>query len=591
MRDRAPFFSRFSKLTPVLLLGLTLAGAGAAAAATSGNTLTIVPVPGALDNPIGATNARDGSNRLFVLERPGKIRIYKNGQYLTTPYLDIHSLIPCSGSSCPGERGLLGVAFHPSYATNGFFYVSYTRMDGDVQVARYHVSGNPDVADAASALILLTIEHSAQSNHNGGNLAFGPDGFLYISVGDGGGGGDPFESGQSLNTMLGKLLRIDVDHGSPYAIPAGNPFAGATPGLDEIWAYGLRNPWRFSFDRQTGDLYIGDVGQGAREEVDFQAAGAAGGQNYGWDCREGFTSYNDTSDTVNNPPVFNADCPGRTFVEPVLDYPHSPECSITGGYVYRGRVPSFLTGQYLYGDYCSGKIWRTSASAGWTPALISDTAFSISSFGESESGRLYVADLASQTLQWIAVSTFADVPPTHPAWSEIEAIQTAGITNGCDASNFCPSTTLTRAEMAVFLVRGIHGAAFTPPAPTGVFADVPTTYWAAPWIEQLYSDGVTNGCDTNPLRFCPGSFVTRAEMAVFLLRARHGSSYSPPPASGTVFADVPASYWAAPWIEQLYAEGVTNGCASSPLRYCPVDSSSRAQMALFLARSFNLPLP
>src|SRR3954454_23474439 len=299
MRDRAPFFSRFSKLPPVLLLGLTLAGAGAAAAATSGNTLTIVPVPGALDNPIGATNARDGSNRLFVLERPGKIRIYKNGQYLTTPYLDIHSLIPCSGSSWPGERGLLGVAFHPSYATNGFFYVSYTRMDGDVQVARYHVSGNPDVADAASALILLTIEHSAQSNHNGGNLAFGPDGFLYISVGDGGGGGDPFESGQSLNTMLGKLLRIDVDHGSPYAIPAGNPFAGATPGLDEIWAYGLRNPWRFSFDRQTGDLYIGDVGQGAREEVDFQAAGAAGGQNYGWACREGKTSYNDTSDTVN----------------------------------------------------------------------------------------------------------------------------------------------------------------------------------------------------------------------------------------------------------------------------------------------------
>ena len=229
---------------------------------------------------------------------------------------------------------------------------------------------------------------------------------------------------------------------------------------------------------------------------------------------------------MNNPPVFNTDCTGRTFVDPVLDYPHSPECSVTGGYVYRGRVASFLTGQYLYGDYCSGKIWRVASNGGtWTPTLISDTAFNISSFGESESGRIYVADLASQTLQWIAVSTFADVPPTHSAWSEIEAIQTAGITAGCDATRFCPDNTLTRAEMAVFLVRGIHGAGFTPPPATGVFADVPSTYWAAPWIEQLRADGITSGCATSPLRFCPESFVGRAEMTIFLLRARHVSTY------------------------------------------------------------------
>ena len=592
MRDRVqltPFSLKL--LLASMLLGLVL-GAGGAAAATSGGTVTIVPVAGALNNPVGATNAGDGSNRLFALERPGSIRIFKGGQLLTTPFLNIQSLISC----CTGERGLLGTAFHPNYETNGFFYVSYTRVsDGDIVLARYHVSSsNPDVADPSSALILLTIEHTSQSNHNGGHLAFGPDGYLYMSVGDGGGGGDPFESGQNLNTMLGKLLRIDVDHGTLYSIPAGNPFAGTTPGLDEIWAYGLRNPWRFSFDRQTGDLYIGDVGQGAREEVDFQAAGAAGGQNYGWDCREGKQSYNDTSDTVNNPQVLNSDCPGRTFVEPVLDYPHSPnpECSITGGYVYRGRVPSFLTGQYLYGDYCSGKIWRVASNGGtWTPTLISDTAFNISSFGESESGRIYVADLASQTLQWIAVSTFSDVPPTHSAWSEIEAIQTAGITAGCDDRRFCPDATLTRAEMAVFLVRGIHGAGFTPPPATGIFADVPADYWAAPWIEQLRADGITSGCATSPLRFCPESFVGRAEMTVFLLRARHGSAYTPPAASGTVFADVPASYWAASWIEQLYAEGVTNGCANSPLRYCPASTLSRAQMALFLARSFDLPLP
>ena len=285
MRDRVqltPFSLKL--LLASMLLGLVL-GAGGAAAVTSGGTVTIVPVAGALNNPVGATNAGDGSNRLFALERPGSIRIFKGGQLLTTPFLNIQSLISC----CTGERGLLGTAFHPNYETNGFFYVSYTRVsDGDIVLARYYVSSsNPDVADPSSALILLTIEHSSQSNHNGGHLAFGPDGYLYMSVGDGGGGGDPFESGQNLNTMLGKLLRIDIDHGSPYAIPAGNPFAGTTPGLDEIRSYGLRNPWRFSFDRQTGDLYIGDVGQGAREEVDFQAAGAAGGQNYGWDCREG----------------------------------------------------------------------------------------------------------------------------------------------------------------------------------------------------------------------------------------------------------------------------------------------------------------
>jgi glucose/arabinose dehydrogenase len=588
MRDRVSTASPRHPILPLLLLSvLLLAGAARdAAAVTSGGIITIVPVPGALASPVEIGNAGDGSNRLFVIERAGNLRIFKGGQLLPTPFLNIQSLIPCAGG-CPGERGLLGLAFHPSYATNGLFYVAYTRLNGDIILARYHVSANPDVADPSSAAVLLTIGHSAESNHNGGHLAFGPDGYLYMSVGDGGGAGDPFES---------KLLRLDVDHGSPYAIPAGNPFAGATPGLDEIWAYGLRNPWRFSFDRQTGDLYIGDVGQDAREEVDFQAAGAAGGQNYGWDCREGTLPYNDTSDTVNMPPVYNTDCPGRTFTEPVLDYSHAFGCAIIGGYVYRGRVPSFLTGQYLYGDYCSGTIWRTSASGSnggpWTSTSMLSTGANISSFGQSESGRLYFADLATNTLNWLAVSTFSDVPPTDPAWSEIEAIQTAGITAGCDATRFCPDTILSRAEMAVFLVRGIHGAAFTPPPATGtLFADVPASFWAAPWIEQLYADGITTGCATSPLRFCPIDLVGRAEMSIFLLRARHGSSYVPPAATGTVFADVPASYWAASWIEQLYSEAVTNGCATNPLQYCPESTPSRAQMALFLARSFNLSLP
>jgi glucose/arabinose dehydrogenase len=587
------------RLSVLLLLSLPLALP--AGAVSPGGLVQRVPLASGLNSPIGVTNAGDGSGRLFVIEQPGKIRIWNGSQILSTPFLDLSSVVSSCSGGC-GERGLLGLAFHPSYATNGLFYVYYTRAsNGDIQIARYHVSGDPNVADPASGLVLLTIPHSSQPNHNGGQMAFGADGYLYLGVGDGGGGGDPYENGQNKTTLLAKLLRIDVDHdGFPadssrnYAIPADNPFASGG-GAPEVWAYGLRNPWRFSFDRTTHDLYIGDVGQNLWEEIDFQAAGAAGGRNYGWDCREGANNYNDTSDVVNQPPVYNADCPGRTFTEPILQYDHmSGGCAVIGGFVYRGRpASSLLTGNYLFSDYCTGQISRAvQQGASWTSNPLASLAATsgLTSFGQGETGRLYIT-YGGGSLEWLAPYTFPDVPPTLWSWPYVEALFENGLTQGCDGTNYCVGNAANRAEMAVFLVRALHGPSFVPPTSTGIFADVPASHWAAPWIEQLYHDGITQGCATSPLRYCPDSSVTRAEMAIFLLRARHGGSYTPPAASGMVFADVPTSQFAADWIERLYAEGVTTGCDTNPLRYCPADPVIRDQMAAFLTRAFNLSLP
>ncbi|HEX4964300.1 MAG TPA: S-layer homology domain-containing protein, partial [Thermoanaerobaculia bacterium] len=356
------------------------------------------------------------------------------------------------------------------------------------------------------------------------------------------------------------------------------------------WAFGLRNPWRFSFDRMTHDLYIADVGQGNWEEIDFQPAGSAGGQNYGWDCREGANPYNDTQDTVNMPPIFNADCPGRTFTDPVLQYDHSTgACAVIGGYVYRGLpASSVLTGKYLYGDLCTGQIWLgANGGSGWTSQQLFDTSLTITTFGESQNGRVYVVG-QDGTVQWIAPYTFDDVPADFWAWQFIEGLAASGITGGCGGTSFCPTAFLNRAQIAVFLVRGIHGAAFMPPAATGtVFTDVPADYWAGSFIEQFAADGITRGCSAN--QFCPDALVNRAESAVFLLRAKHGQSYTPPPATGTVFTDVPASYWAAAWIEQMAAEGITGGCGGG--NFCPDRSLTRAETAVFVSRVFNLTTP
>lgn len=583
-------------LGPVLAVLLCLAGGRTAGAAPGTFVQSIPVVSSGLSSPIGVTSAGDGSGRLFVVERCGQIRIVENGAVRATPFLNLGTSPGTNVISCGGERGLLGLAFHPSYETNGLFYVYYTRSgDGAIVIARYQVSADPNVADTAGT-VLLTIPHPVHENHNGGQLAFGPDGYLYIATGDGGSGGDPDDNAQSLNSLLGKLLRIDVngddfpaDAGRNYAIPPANPFAAGI-GADEIWAYGLRNPWRAGFDRLTGDLYIGDVGQGTWEEIDFQPASSSGGENYGWDVLEGRHCFEDAPMGA-----CNAFLNGGSVL-PILEYNQTTpdgHCAVTGGYVSRNLPSHVLFGDYIYGDFCSGMIWRAAPSGGgnWSNELLFDTGFGISSFGEGDTGRLYVTYIGG-SLHWIAPYTFQDVLPTYWAWPWIEAIFEEGITQGCTATpSFCPAGLVSRAEMAVFLVRAIHGANFTPPPPTGIFADVPTTYWAAAYIEQLYADGITQGCGTSPLRFCPDSTVGRAEMAIFLLRARHGSGYMPPPATGTVFSDVPASYWAASWIEQIYDEGITAGCAVSPLRYCPDGTVPRDQMAVFLARTLELALP
>ena len=339
-------------------------------------------VASGLTSPVEVTHAGDGSERLFVVEQDGRIRLIKSGALLPGPFVDLGAL-----TARDGERGLLGVAFHPRYATNRQFFVNYTRRsDGATIIARYQASAtDPDVADAASATILLTIPQP-YSNHNGGALKFGGDGYLYIAMGDGGAGNDPEGRAQDPGTLLGKILRIDVDGASPYAIPAGNPYANGG-GRPEIFAVGVRNPWRMSFDRATGDLWFGDVGQDAFEEVDRIAPSSGAGANFGWRVQEGNRCTGLTGPVA---------CHDPALTPPVIVYGRDSGCSISGGYVYRGtRVPA-LYGQYIYGDFCSGRLWAATQLAGgtWSARELGDTAHAISGFGEDEAGELYFVDYA-----------------------------------------------------------------------------------------------------------------------------------------------------------------------------------------------------
>lgn len=351
--------------------------------------VVLEPVANGLDSPVSITHA--GDSRLFITLQRGQVVIWDGTRILPQPFLDIRPLV-LSG----GERGLLSIAFHPQYAQNGFFFVNYTNLQGHTVVARYRVSASdPNRADPSSARQVLFIEQPF-ANHNGGQLQFGPEGYLYVGMGDGGSGGDPGNRAQSLNTLLGKMLRIDVN-AEPYAVPSSNPFL-ATPGaLPELWAYGLRNPWRFSFDRATGDLWIADVGQGTTEEVDFQPAASIGGENYGWRRMEGSRCFSPSTN-----------CNTGNLVLPVIEYGHSGgACSVTGGYVYRGSRSPRLSGQYLYGDFCDGIIRAGTRQPDGrvTSRQLLDTNFFISTFGEDFLGEVYVADYAG------AIYRIVDIVP------------------------------------------------------------------------------------------------------------------------------------------------------------------------------------
>lgn len=334
--------------------------------------------------PVGIVSPRDGSTRLFLLEQGGRVRIHDGARLLPTPFLDISKKLYCCG-----EWGLLGLAFHPQYRKNGRFFLFYTSSKRQLVIAELRVSSNPLLADTNTMKTILSIPHADLPGHNGGQIAFGPDGYLYIAIGDGGRQADPDGFAQRLDSLLGKILRIDVDHGAPYSIPASNPFAGGGRRDDPIWAYGFRNPWRFSFDRLTGDLYISDVGDLCWEELNVQPASSLGGENYGWNIAEGRRCYDSRRTGCNTPPP----CDLANLVSPILVYAHTSSCaSVTGGYLYRGtRIPP-LAGRYLYGDFCSGKIWAASKSGNaWKTQLLLDTRHLITSFGEDEAGEILLA--------------------------------------------------------------------------------------------------------------------------------------------------------------------------------------------------------
>jgi glucose/arabinose dehydrogenase len=371
-------------LAIVLMLGLLIPAPLSAAIVPSRINLGLTEIVDGLSQPLLVTHAGDGSGRLFIVEQTGRVRILTDGALVSTPFIDLSRSV-----SHAGEQGLLGLAFHPSYETNGKLYLSYTDREGTSVIREYHVSTNADRVDGTSGRTLLRVRQP-YANHNGGHIAFGPDGLLYVGLGDGGSGGDPGNRAQSRNTLLGKILRIDVNRrtGSlQYGIPSGNPYVGRT-GLDQIWAYGLRNPWRFSFDRATGDLWIADVGQGAWEEVN--RALASGGRNagrnvnYGWRVMEGGHCFR---------PRTGCSRTGKTL--PLTEYSHDGgRCSVTGGHVYRGTAFRDLVGAYFFGDYCTGEIWFVDrgASRGVSPTRARDTGASISSFGEDEAGELYLVD-------------------------------------------------------------------------------------------------------------------------------------------------------------------------------------------------------
>jgi glucose/arabinose dehydrogenase len=356
-------------------------------AAPAPGSITLTKVVGGLDKPVFVTSARDGSGRLFIVEQTGRIRILDGGRLRSSPFLNLSASV-----SKGSEQGLLGLAFHPRFSTNRRFFVNYTNTSGDTVIREYRASAtDPNRVASGSGRTIIRI-NQPYANHNGGMIAFGRDGYLYIGTGDGGSGGDPGNRAQNKGSLLGKMLRINVNGSTStrnYLIPSSNPYVGK-PGRNEIWQRGLRNPWRWSFDRSTGNLWIGDVGQRRYEEVDRAVRTSSGpgrGVNWGWRVMEGRHCY-----------LPSSGCNRTGKKLPLVEYSHASNgrCAVTGGYVYRGSAVAALRGWYVYGDYCSGEIFAVAAGASSpaSPVRLLDTGLLISSFGESAGGELYVVDLA-----------------------------------------------------------------------------------------------------------------------------------------------------------------------------------------------------
>jgi len=420
------------KKSALLGCALTILMAGSAAH----GMIEVQELTGGLDAPVGVTHAGDGSGRLFIVSQRGSIYIWDGSQVLGTPYLDIEGRVDFGG-----EQGLLGLAFHPDYENNGRFFVHYSdTTGGDTVLSEFVVSGsNPDRADANSEVVLFTTNQPF-SNHNGGQLAFGPDGFLYLGLGDGGSANDPGNRGQDLDEWLGKLLRFDIDIPAPY-VPASNPFVGVPNAKDEIWAYGLRNPWRFSFDRDTGDMFIADVGQNNLEEIDFQPAGSAGGENYGWRLMEGTDCF--------NPP---ANCNDGSLVLPIMEYEHFDGgfqgCSVTGGYRYRGSDYAELSGLFFFADFCTGKIWAGEEQGGgnWTFDELLDTSIGVTSFGEDENGEIYlVGDSELYQLVGTGGSLVCGIDTNQAVYSPGDAL----IASTLDVQNLGDNSEAVRVQLGV----------------------------------------------------------------------------------------------------------------------------------------------
>jgi len=590
-------------LTLLWAAGSVLIRTGAITANTQVQVQPVAPASLQLENilttlssPVFVTNAHDGSNRLFVVEQAGTIRVLQPGATTATLFLDIATRV-ASG----GERGLLGLAFHPFYKNNGRFYVYYTRQpDGAIQIAEYHVSAaNPNVADTTERII-ITIPHPVQGNHNGGTVAFGPDGYLYAGPGDGGDANDPPNNAQNIDVLLGKIIRLDIDHvngATPYAVPPDNPFVGVA-GADEIYMVGMRNPYRFSFDRGgSHQLIIGDVGQGQWEEIDI---GQRGG-NFGWRIWEG------NHCTGNDPDL----CNPAGFVFPIAEYQHlSGRCSIIGGYIYRGTRNIAVQGDYIFGDYCTGEIMKLH---GGVQSVLVDlpTNFSLSGFGEDELGELYIVRL-NGSLDRLGESITPCLNPINPKSQSFPANGGTG-TIAIDSPPSCPWSvtnnnpsfiTVTSATSGTgygfvtynvsanpdtMLRNGtisINGETFTV-AQGAAFVDVPTSHLFYKEIGKLSARGVTVGAGNG--NFLPEQPVTREQMAAFIIRAL--GDFNPPPPAGQRFLDVPPENPFYAFIDELAARGITGGCDQDGTIYCPGDPVTREQMSAFVLRALGDFLP